>query len=236
MTRCSRPRPSGWLLPCAWTAGLCVLISSFTGTAHAAGEGETCGRIGPWREACDDGLRCEVHRRTRWFAIGSCECVDPAACSPEGGTCEYEGGIYQAGESFPSIDGCNTCSCGEDGLVACTERACLCDAEDPDRSYVSTDREVCNATTFLCAPGWVPFFDSCGCGCEGGCRVGGCSGQLCVGPGDPDVSTCEWREQYACYAGATCELQADGTCGWTETDALAQCLEDARGGTATEPE
>ena len=56
----------------------------------------------------------------------------------------------------------------------------------------------------------------------GECRVGGCSGQICA---DHDViTTCEWRDAYACYRTATCERQADGSCGWTRTDELAACL------------
>ena len=39
-------------------------------------------------------------------------------------TCTYNGQIYQAGESVPSIDGCNSCSCDESGQVACTDMAC----------------------------------------------------------------------------------------------------------------
>lgn len=39
-------------------------------------------------------------------------------------TCSYEGQEYQAGESVPSIDGCNSCSCDESGQVACTDMAC----------------------------------------------------------------------------------------------------------------
>jgi len=55
------------------------------------------------------------------------------------------------------------------------------------------------------------------------CYVGGCSGQICSE--NPDViSTCEWRESYACYQTATCELQQTGECGWTETPALNSCL------------
>ena len=57
-----------------------------------------------------------------------------------------------------------------------------------------------------------------------GCFVGGCSGQVCSD--DPDViTTCEWLEEYACYREATCERQADGQCGWTETETLLQCLD-----------
>lgn len=61
---------------------------------------------------------------------------------------------------------------------------------------------------------------------RGGCMVGGCSGQLCVDAktGGDMVTTCEYREEYACYQGATCERQATGQCGWTQTKELSQCL------------
>jgi hypothetical protein len=56
-----------------------------------------------------------------------------------------------------------------------------------------------------------------------GCFVGGCSGQICSN--DPNaLSTCEYSESYACYKSARCERQADGQCGWTETDSLKACL------------
>ena len=59
------------------------------------------------------------------------------------------------------------------------------------------------------------------------CRRGGCSGQLCTDE-EEAVSTCEWREEYGCYAKAECKRQATGQCGFTETSPLNQCLENAR--------
>ncbi|MGE0400646.1 MAG: DUF6748 domain-containing protein [Kofleriaceae bacterium] len=57
----------------------------------------------------------------------------------------------------------------------------------------------------------------------GECFVGGCSGQICSdNPGV--ISTCEWRAEYACYQTATCERQAGGECGWTQTSELQACL------------
>lgn len=56
-----------------------------------------------------------------------------------------------------------------------------------------------------------------------GCFVGGCSGQICSDQ-EGVVSTCEWREEYACYQAATCERQPDGACGWTPTAELNACL------------
>lgn len=40
------------------------------------------------------------------------------------GTCELNGETYQVGESFASADGCNTCTCTEPDMIACTEKAC----------------------------------------------------------------------------------------------------------------
>jgi len=40
-----------------------------------------------------------------------------------GPQCTYGGKEYPTGASFPSQDGCNTCSC-QMGSVACTEKAC----------------------------------------------------------------------------------------------------------------
>jgi hypothetical protein len=58
---------------------------------------------------------------------------------------------------------------------------------------------------------------------DNGCFVGGCSGQVCSDQ-EGVISTCEWREEYACYRDATCERQSDGQCGWTETPELLTCL------------
>jgi hypothetical protein len=57
------------------------------------------------------------------------------------------------------------------------------------------------------------------------CFIGGCSGQVCSDR-QGVISTCEWRPEYACYQSATCERQADGQCGWTQTTALLQCLKN----------
>jgi hypothetical protein len=59
-----------------------------------------------------------------------------------------------------------------------------------------------------------------------GCKIGGCSNQLCVDASIPDpVTTCEWRESYACYQSAQCQVQVDGHCGWTLTPELQKCLD-----------
>lgn len=61
------------------------------------------------------------------------------------------------------------------------------------------------------------------------CVVGGCNGILCVDQRDePVMTTCEYREEYACYRTARCEPQRDGQCGWTDTAELRACIAAAR--------
>ena len=57
----------------------------------------------------------------------------------------------------------------------------------------------------------------------GPCFVGGCSQELCTAE-EGAISTCEFNPDYACYATATCERQAEGQCGWTDTAELSTCL------------
>ena len=59
------------------------------------------------------------------------------------------------------------------------------------------------------------------------CFIGGCSGQLCTDRSNV-VSTCEYKNEYACYKSAVCQRQSNGECGWTQTAALASCLINSR--------
>ncbi len=45
-------------------------------------------------------------------------------CKSTGVICKYNGKEYKDGETFPAGDGCNTCSCGPNGVANCTKRAC----------------------------------------------------------------------------------------------------------------
>jgi hypothetical protein len=63
------------------------------------------------------------------------------------------------------------------------------------------------------------------------CARAGCSGQLCVDASfgldnGSVITTCEWREEFACYQAATCEVQDNGRCGFTVTPELTSCLDD----------
>ncbi len=37
---------------------------------------------------------------------------------------------------------------------------------DPYKTYLTRDTEMCSRIRFYCPDGGVPFFDSCGCGCD----------------------------------------------------------------------
>lgn len=54
------------------------------------------------------------------------------------------------------------------------------------------------------------------------CVVTGCSGQVCSDK--HEATTCEYKEEYACYRDAICERQTSGECGWTMTEELTECL------------
>jgi len=58
------------------------------------------------------------------------------------------------------------------------------------------------------------------------CQRAGCSGQLCVDSNFKDTNTtCEWKEEYACYQKAKCEKQPNGKCGFTKDDQFNKCVD-----------
>ena len=57
--------------------------------------------------------------------------------------CLYGGEVYRPGQSFPSTDGCNTCSCSPGGAVACTLRACAPDRCGGIAGLACDDGEYC---------------------------------------------------------------------------------------------
>uniref|UniRef100_U5Y6V3 PVFP-6 n=1 Tax=Perna viridis TaxID=73031 RepID=U5Y6V3_PERVI len=60
-------------------------------------------------KCCDFGCGCNKR------------CVPPV---PSPLQCYYNGQYYPIGAHFPSVDGCNTCYCNDDGTVMCTLKAC----------------------------------------------------------------------------------------------------------------
>jgi hypothetical protein len=98
-----------------------------------------------------------------------------------GATCDYQGRAHPPGITFAAGDGCNTCSCGDRGLLACTHRSCLCDpkAEQLQRTYECTSPSECASIRFSCPENTTAFQNACGGGCEQSPSCPECeSGQL----------------------------------------------------------
>lgn len=126
-----------------------------------------------------------------------------SGCDPTGSACTYNGKVYSSGQTFPSSDGCNSCSCTADGQVACTLRACALQCTyngtlyNPGEAFPSTDG--CN---------------SCACGndgkvvcttraCSGGCTYNGA--HYSTGDSFPASDGCN-----------TCTCAANGSVGCTK--------------------
>ncbi|OIO21370.1 hypothetical protein AUJ17_03535 [Candidatus Micrarchaeota archaeon CG1_02_47_40] len=63
------------------------------------------------------------------------------------------------------------------------------------------------------------------------CATGGCSGQLCLPKGEASgiITTCEFRQEYACYQNlGECGCNS-GKCAWKESAVLDSCLANATG-------
>jgi hypothetical protein len=191
-----------------------------------------CDANAPWASLAPEHL---AFLQSRYVCCGGeCACADgsqPVNCFVDPcqvDSCDVEGAVCRANY----CGGCNAEWYDASGALVCQDGPpSACNYEDPARRYVARSPEACQTVRFICEPGLSAFFDECGCGCESAaptaCRVGGCSGQLCVGPGEPDITTCEWRDEYACYRSAECRVQANGRCGWTQTPELLACLSGA---------
>ena len=180
----------------------------------------------------------------------SCSCTNDGqvACTlvacPPVKSCTFKGTKFPVGATFPAGDGCDFCSCTKDGQVVCTHSACAprdsCTYDGKkypvDASFPSSDGcNTCQCTAYgvTCTDRVCPIPNNT-------CVRGGCSGELCVEgsaeSGDEaarrPISTCQWREEYACYAKAKCERQPNGQCGHTPSKELSACLQGTGGGCA----
>lgn len=81
----------------------------------------------------------ELRKKSDGGATGdgaTCSFDDPVSSDGESGP--TSGGPYAVGDTFPSPDGCNQCTCTRDG-IACTLRAC---APDPGQAC-SEEAKLC---------------------------------------------------------------------------------------------
>ena len=60
------------------------------------------------------------------------------------------------------------------------------------------------------------------------CMTSGCSSTVCKKANDnPSYTTCEWKEEYACYRQITCGCN-QGSCNWQETEEFNTCIQEAQ--------
>ncbi|AUX40746.1 uncharacterized protein SOCE26_021470 [Sorangium cellulosum] len=153
-----------------------------------------------------------------------------------GDTCEVDGAVYSPGDSFPASDGCNTCTCTEDGTVACTLMECVssCTYEGVEypagASFPASDgcnTCTCDASgsgnvgcTKIACPSCVPgeeFFDGCNtCSCD---EAGGliCTDRYCPPGCDYGGVTYAPGDSFPSDDGCnTCTCTADGGVACTE--------------------
>ncbi len=115
---------------------------------------------------------------------------------------------------------------GQGGNMACTEEAKLCpDGSSVGRTGPDCEFAECPTTNAVSNTNIANRNVNTG---SGGCQATGCSGQVCSDK--EEVTTCEYRAEYACYQSAICERQANGQCGWTASQALQTCLQAAGSG------
>jgi hypothetical protein len=59
--------------------------------------------------------------------------------------CTYGEHVYDSGQNFPARDGCNTCSCDDDGRVSCTLLACeTCDSVQSRYAAAIEEAKTCD--------------------------------------------------------------------------------------------
>lgn len=156
--------------------------------------------------------------------------MGPSGCDPGGGaTCAYDGTSYSVGASFPSTDGCNSCSCLASGEVACTLRACVDACSYGGKTYTAGQTfpatDGCNSCT--CGAGGTVSCTELGC--VEGCDFNG--GRVAVGDtvdlGDGcNICTCLTSGEMACTGvacGSGCNYNGQWRADQTYFDAVDGC-------------
>jgi hypothetical protein len=68
-------------------------------------------------DGADYGNECEAH-------VAGTSASKKGKCAAAPG-CDVDGVHHEVGSSYPSPDGCNTCTCGSNGTSGCTKKACV---------------------------------------------------------------------------------------------------------------
>ena len=100
----------------------------------------------------NDHCNADGNDYTAILCIGKGWCTEKNTCEWKCGLgCQVDGVYYEAGQSFPAPDKCNTCTCQADGTIACTKKACLPICVYGGKEYVPGDTfpagDGCNTCT-----------------------------------------------------------------------------------------
>jgi hypothetical protein len=209
--------------------------------------GCTDGSVGCTTRAC--ALDASVDVSLDAPTDGPANCFDAngnlVACPTDEGIpdagipCSYQGKVYPAGSTFPSYDGCNSCSCAGSQVV-CTEKACA-DAGPPIDATVDGPPactpgadQTCNEDpTVNSLRGKCLADGTCACGTN---AVSPYTGR-CLNPGDKTGDGCEYAgvlqpvgSGFPCADGCNkCGCISQGRIGMT----LLACFPDAGGPTCS---
>ncbi|MEO8180576.1 MAG: Kazal-type serine protease inhibitor domain-containing protein [Deltaproteobacteria bacterium] len=154
--------------------------------------------------------------------------------------CVVDGEEHAVGESFPSADGCNTCSCSSNGQVACTLRACVaicggiagltcpsdlyCSFSEEARCGAADATGICLAKPDACTREFQPV-----CGCDdqtyGNACTAAAAGVSVASTGECGGSTesqvCGGLLGLGCDEGEFCSFPPEAQCG--AADATGFC-------------
>ncbi|WP_437753313.1 hypothetical protein [Sorangium sp. So ce1389] len=195
------------------------------GGGSAGGEPAACVVTGCSGQVCADE-----------DVITTCEYREEYACYAEHGVCERGASGECGWRQTPELEAC----LGGGEPAPCVVTGCsgqVCADEDVVTDCEYREEYACYAEHGVCERGasgecgWrqTPELEAClGGGEPAACVVTGCSGQVCAD--EAVATTCEYREEYACYAEhGVCERGASGECGWRQTRELEACIADASG-------
>lgn len=97
-----------------------ALLTLSAATAHAATEGERCGRLGSWSASCDEGFDCSIRWSFWYWKVGVCTASERACGARLGNTCADDEFCSFAPEAI----------CGfADGTGVCEPRPEFCTEE-----------------------------------------------------------------------------------------------------------
>jgi hypothetical protein len=129
---------------------------------------------------------------------------------------EGNGGECEPGDREPAGDGCNTCTCTDDGEWACTEIGCECTVGE-----MRPAGDDCNTCTCV-GDGWACTDIACPTTCMlGDEMVEGCRQCTCGDFGDGPMWICD--SDQCCEPGET--RSSDGGCNTCDMDGEWQCTD-----------